>query len=317
MCLDLKFLVNKNLFKCANTHTQSIIINLMSISSTVTRKRQLPVGIAQGGSGAFIFDPHTNEHIVFTETVQAVTAVGQSIGVSPSKESEQISSKTDAANTQNAENISREHSKTELQTLSLQKSQIKVHEIIGDVSRDDSMAMNINKQVSEASKTSASPVKGEQQNEASIKKKAGESNWQPKVMRFCPSLSTKEVDISLSGKSQLFMIILIHFGVQALPLGPSKTLRLREQTWPSMRVSTTGKLHVQSAALPYVSTFVTSFLEIITCTDAWRHSFPVQCVFDTPFNQVLNIIMQRSESHQKEKIRLINRTIIQRWSNRD
>ena len=51
----------------------------MSISSTNLRERQLPAESLPGGSGAFIFDPHTR-------TVQAITAVRQSKGEGPSKD---------------------------------------------------------------------------------------------------------------------------------------------------------------------------------------------------------------------------------------
>ena len=109
----------------------------MSISSTIYHKRQLPVGIVQGGPGSFIFDP-------LAATVQAITAAGQSNGESPSKEIGRISSRTDAADTQNVENISKEHSKTELQRLNQNTPEIKVHEITDDWN-DYSMKMNMNK----------------------------------------------------------------------------------------------------------------------------------------------------------------------------
>ena len=59
------------------------------------------------------------------------------------------------------ENTSKEYSKTELQRLNQNKSQIKVHEIIDEqLCNDDSMVMNIDKQASVAIETSES-LKGE------------------------------------------------------------------------------------------------------------------------------------------------------------
>jgi hypothetical protein len=110
----------------------------MSISSTIHHKRQFPVDIVKGGPGSFIFDP-------VTETVQAVTVARQSNGDGPSKGIGRISSRTDAANTQNVENTSKEHSKTELQRLNQKTTQIKVHEIKDDDNNDDSMKMNTSK----------------------------------------------------------------------------------------------------------------------------------------------------------------------------
>jgi hypothetical protein len=108
----------------------------MSISSTIHPTRQFPVDIVQGGLGSFVFDP-------LTETVQAVKVAGQSNGDGPSKETGQISSRTDAVNTQNVEHTSKEHSKTELQRLNQKTTQIKVHEIIDDENTNYSMKMNM------------------------------------------------------------------------------------------------------------------------------------------------------------------------------
>ena len=108
----------------------------MSISSTNLRERQLPAESLPGGSGAFIFDPHTR-------TVQAITAARQSKGEGPSKGNASIGPRADAGDSKNAELTSREHSKTELQRLNQTRSQIKVHEIIDDYCKDDSMELNM------------------------------------------------------------------------------------------------------------------------------------------------------------------------------
>jgi hypothetical protein len=77
------------------------------------------------------------------------------------------------------ENISKEHSKTELQRLNLKKSQIKVHEIIDDDEfiDDDSMMMNMEGQAAEAQKLNASPTKRDMQDEASINGRLAERNY--------------------------------------------------------------------------------------------------------------------------------------------
>jgi hypothetical protein len=52
--------------------------------------------------------------------------------------------------------------------------------------------------------TSAEPIKSQEQDKVGIKRSKAEARHQhPQVMRFCPSLSTSELDISVSGKSQL------------------------------------------------------------------------------------------------------------------
>jgi len=136
--------------------------------------------------------------------VQAVTAAGQSNDESPSKEIERISSRTDAADMQNVENTSKEHSKTELQRLNQKMTQIKVHEITDDCN-DYSMKMNMNKQAAKASQTADIVSKSEGRDEVGIEGKFAEVNHQqPQVMRFCPSISTHEVDISLSGKAHFY-----------------------------------------------------------------------------------------------------------------
>jgi hypothetical protein len=75
-------------------------------------------------------------------------------------------------------NISREHSKTELQRLNLKKSQIKVHEIVDDdLCNDDSMMMNMEILAAEAHKTKASPSERGHTDKASIIGVLAETNY--------------------------------------------------------------------------------------------------------------------------------------------
>ena len=148
--------------------------------------------MAHGGSGSLFFDP-------LTQTVSAVMAAGQSRGKSPFKDFGQVGPRTESANTQDAENISKEHSKTELQRLSHMGQEIKVHEIIDDENKLSSMETT-EKLLLEADDASAAANSGEQGAKAGIDGKlAGRSRRQPPVMRFSPSLSSREVDISVSG----------------------------------------------------------------------------------------------------------------------
>ena len=157
--------------------------------------------MAHGGSGSLFFDP-------LTQTVSAVTAAGQSRGKSPFKDFGQVGPRTESANTQDAENISKEHSKTELQRLSRKGQEIKVHEIIDDESKLNSVETT-EKPLLEADDASAAANSGEQGAKAGIDGKlAGRSRRQPPVMRFSPSLSSREVDISASGKYHFFVFFI-------------------------------------------------------------------------------------------------------------
>ena len=131
--------------------------------------------------------------------MSAVTATGQSCGKSPFKDIGRLGPRTESANTQDAENISKEHSKTELQRLGHVGQEIKVHEIIDDENKLSSMETT-EKLLLEADDASAAANSGEQGAKAGIDGKlAGRSRRQPPVMRFSPSLSSREVDISVSG----------------------------------------------------------------------------------------------------------------------
>lgn len=74
-----------------------------------------------------------------------------------------------------------------------------MHEIIDDCN-DNSKRVNMNKLVAEASQTTAPLNKNEGQDKAGIGGRLGDLSCRhPQVMRFCPSLSTSEIDISPSG----------------------------------------------------------------------------------------------------------------------
>lgn len=105
-------------------------------------------------------------------------AAGHGKGKSPSQDTGQISSKTEADNIQDVKNTSKE-----LQRLSQMGSQIKVHEIIDDYTNDSKKA--------EEARLNNKGANGRD----NIK----QGNRQPQVMRFCPSLSTSGIDISVSG----------------------------------------------------------------------------------------------------------------------
>jgi len=87
-------------------------------------------------------------------------------------------------------------------------SQIKVHEIIDDYSNDDSKEMNMNL-AEEAKETTTTLNKSKGHNKAGREGKLAEaSNRKPQVMRFCPSLSTSGIDISVSGKTHFFFVLI-------------------------------------------------------------------------------------------------------------
>jgi len=138
---------------------------------------------------------------------------GHGNGESPSKDTGQIGAKTEAANTQNAENTSKEHSKTKLQRLSQKGPEIKVHEIIDDDSNYVSKKMNMN--VTEEAKEATTALnKSEGQDKVGIEGRLTEaSHRHPQVMRFCPSLSTNEIDISVSGKTHFYFCVLIQLTI--------------------------------------------------------------------------------------------------------
>ena len=80
------------------------------------------------------------------------------------------------------------------------RSQIKSHEIIEDSHEDSSMSLNA--AAAKASETKAAALnKRDEAEKVGIEGTTGMRHRHPQVMRFCPSLSSTEVDISLSGKS--------------------------------------------------------------------------------------------------------------------
>jgi hypothetical protein len=75
-----------------------------------------------------------------------------------------------------------------------------VHEIIDDESKLNSMKTTMRLQAQEANEASATAISGERGDKAGIESKfAARNRRQPQVMRFSPSLSSREVDISVSG----------------------------------------------------------------------------------------------------------------------
>merc|ERR1712166_795720 len=118
----------------------------------------------------------------------------------------------EAVNTQNAENTSKEHSKTELQRLSQKGPELKVHEIIDD---SDVVSKKMNMNVAEEAKeTTTALIKSEGRDRVGIEGRLTEaSHRHPQVMRFCPSLSTNEIDISVSGKTQFYFCVLIQLTI--------------------------------------------------------------------------------------------------------
>ena len=90
--------------------------------------------------------------------------------------------------------------------------EIKVHEIIDDESKLNSVETT-EKPLLEADDASAANS-GEQGAKAGIDGKlAGRSRRQPPVMRFSPSLSSREVDISVSGKTHFCFLHLIQLTI--------------------------------------------------------------------------------------------------------
>lgn len=102
--------------------------------------------------------------------------------------------------TKDAEFTSIKHSKTELQRLNENRPQIKVHAITDDFNLSDSGLANVPDQAKET-RTPAQPNTCTGQDEVGAKAKTEVSRQHPQVMRFCPSLSTDDLDISVSGKS--------------------------------------------------------------------------------------------------------------------
>jgi len=145
--------------------------------------------------------------------VSAVAAAGQSQGKSPFKDIGKVGSRTESANAQDAENISKEHSKTELQRLSHMGQEIKVHEIIDDESKLNSTETAV-RLPQEANEASAAAISGERGDKAGIESKfTARNRRQPQVMRFSPSLSSREVDISVSGKTHFSFLPLIRLTI--------------------------------------------------------------------------------------------------------
>lgn len=146
--------------------------------------------------------------------MSAVAAAGQSRGKGPVTDIGRSGPGTESANTQDAENISKEHSKTELQRLSHMGQEIKVHEIIDDESKLNSMKTTTRQQAQEADEASGTAVSGEQADKAGIESKfVARNRRQPQVMRFSPSLSSREVDISVSGKTHFCFLPLIQLTI--------------------------------------------------------------------------------------------------------
>ena len=91
----------------------------MSISSTTIKRRELPLHGPHGGSGSLFFDP-------LTRTVSALAPGNQSPGKSPFRDSGLAEPSSGAADAQAAETTSKEHLKTELQSLSNKAQEIYV-----------------------------------------------------------------------------------------------------------------------------------------------------------------------------------------------
>jgi hypothetical protein len=92
--------------------------------------------------------------------------------------------------------------------------EIKVHEIIDDESKLNSMKTTRRLQAQEADEASATAVSGERGDKAGIESKfAARNRRQPQVMRFSPSLSSREVDISVSGKDHFYFLPLIQLTI--------------------------------------------------------------------------------------------------------
>lgn len=80
--------------------------------------------------------------------------------------------------------------------------QIKSHEIIEDSHEDSSQMMSLKAAAAKASETEPAALnKHDEADKVGIEENTGMRHRHPQVMRFCPSLSSPEVDISLSGKS--------------------------------------------------------------------------------------------------------------------
>lgn len=84
-----------------------------------------------------------------------------------------------------------------------------MHEIIDD--DDDSKKMNIS--LAEESKEITTTLNtSEGRDKVGLGGRLAEVSYrQPQVMRFCPSLSTSEIDISVSGKIHFLFCMLIQF----------------------------------------------------------------------------------------------------------
>ena len=80
------------------------------------------------------------------------------------------------------------------------RSQIEVHEITVDC--DDSLKISATAQTTETSRASVIAGKSEERDNTGEAGKLAEVGYRrPRAMRFCPSLSTSGIDISLSGKT--------------------------------------------------------------------------------------------------------------------
>jgi len=86
-----------------------------------------------------------------------------------------------------------------------------VHEIIDDSNDSKKMNMNV---AEEAKETTTALNKSEGRDKVGIEGRLTEaSHRHPQVMRFCPSLSTNEIDISVSGKTHFYFCVLIQLTI--------------------------------------------------------------------------------------------------------
>lgn len=86
-----------------------------------------------------------------------------------------------------------------------------MHEIIDDDS-NDSKKMNMN--VAEEAKETTTALNKSEGRQLGIESRLTEaSHRHPQVMRFCPSLSTNEIDISVSGKTHFYFCVLIQLTI--------------------------------------------------------------------------------------------------------
>ena len=85
-----------------------------------------------------------------------------------------------------------------------------MHEIIDD---EDSKKMSISAAEVVEGTTTAFKTSEDQDKVSLEGRLAKASRRQPQVMRFCPSLSTGEIDISVSGKTHFIVFVLIQLTI--------------------------------------------------------------------------------------------------------